>query len=249
MATLKGLPALLLGLLGVVAIAPAQAANYWVNWNGAPPSYPNTLPGGSGYFYATSASGTLYDPETSSTIGVTYSGEVLNLSQFNNSSGIDLFNYPAFQAANVTTLPPRGNFIALSGFSGLTNTLTFSKPVRNLLMALSSLGSPGIPSTYLFSGQSPVVSSKGQGKYGDGPFYMQTPTTVYGAEGNGMLQFNGTFSSLSWTVPSPELDSAFNVGIADSPAPVPAPLPALGAVAAYRLSRRLRRRLRQATLR
>ncbi len=223
---MKKLTSLLaLAMVGFGLQSASAALNYWVNWTGAPGSYPNTMNTPAGVrTYATLATGTLFDPVSNENITVTYTGEVFNESQFNNPGGIDMFNYPGtYLGSTVTTLPPRGNFITLSGYSGLTNTLTFSAPVTNLLMAVASLGSDGLSSTYNFDRTATVVSS-GPGQFGNGPLSMSTATTLFGEEGNGMVQFTGTFTTLSWTVPSPELYSIFNIGITDSaPAAVPEP--------------------------
>ena len=45
---------------------------------------------------------------------------------------------------------------------------------------------------------------------------MSTATTLFRQEGNGMVQFTGTFTTLSWSVPSPELYSIFNIGISNT---------------------------------
>jgi hypothetical protein len=225
-----------------LGIQSASAAlNYWVNWTGAPGSYPNsmTTPNGSEP-YATSASGTLFDPNTNSTINVTYSGEVYSASEFNNPTGTNWFaNTGTYLSSYVSTLPPRGNFIALTGYSGLTNTLTFSSPVTNLLMAMGSLGNSGTPGSLVFSRPAVVVSS-GAGLYGNGAFAMVNPTTVQGNEGNGVLQFAGTFSSISWTVPNDELYMVYNIGITNvsasavpEPGQVAASLLLLGGIGGY----------------
>ena len=52
---------------------------------------------------------------------------------------------------------------------------------------------------------------------------MVNPTTVQGNEGNGVLQFAGTFSSVSWTVPNDELYMVYNIGITNVSASVPEP--------------------------
>jgi hypothetical protein len=216
---------LAIGAMALGIQSASAALNYWVNWTGAPGSYPNTMntPAGTKN-YATLATGTLFDPVTNQNISVTYTGEVFNESEFNNPGGTDMFNFPGtYLGSTVTTLPPAGNYITLTGYSGLTNTLTFGSPVTNLLMAVASLGSNELSSTYNFDRTATVVSS-GPGQYGSGPLNMSSATTLFGQEGNGMVQFTGTFTTLSWTVPSPEWYSIFNIGITDSaPSAVPEP--------------------------
>jgi hypothetical protein len=223
---MKKLTTLLAVGIAAISLQSASAAlNFWVNWTGAPDSYPNTMttPWGN-KTYATLGTGTLFDPNTSQTINVTYSGEIYSESEFNDPSGTDWFNFSGAYLSNaVSTLPPRGNFIAVTGYSGLTNTLTFSSPVTNLLMAIGSLGNGSVPGSLVFD-RNAVILSSGQGLYGNGPFSMVGPSTIEGKEGNGMLQFTGTFSSLSWTIPDSELYMVYNIGISNvSSAAVPEP--------------------------
>ncbi len=195
--------------------AHAQVVNSWVTWTGAPSSYPLTTGPGGSVEYATAASGSLFDPTTSQTLSVSLNGEIASWSEFNNPTGTNMWNFPAtYLSDSVTTLPPRGNFITYTGYSGRTNTLTFSSPVTNLLMSIASLGG-GNPGSYKFSRPAVVVSS-GPGNFGNGPFYMESVNTIYGWEGNGMIQFPGTFQRLSWTAPSPEIYSIYNVGITNT---------------------------------
>jgi len=222
-------------VVGLGIQTASAGLNYWVNWTGAPGSYPNTMttPNGSEP-YATSASGTLYEPTLGQTINVTYSGEVYGTKSEFNGSGAneDIFNYPStYLGSTVTTLPPSGNYISLTGYSGLTNTLTFSSPVTNLVMAISSLGSAVTPGSFNFN-RTAVIASSGGGKWGNGPLTMSSPTTASGSEGNGIIQFTGTFSSLSWTVPQSELSVEFNIGVSDTAAPGTAAVPEPGQVAA-----------------
>ena len=69
---------------------------------------------------------------------------------------------------------------------------------------------------------------------------MSSPTTASGSEGNGIIQFTGTFSSLSWTVPQSELSVEFNIGVSDiaaaavpEPGQVAASLLLLGGIGGY----------------
>lgn len=53
---------------------------------------------------------------------------------------------------------------------------------------------------------------------------IEPPTSGAAVKGKVVIPFNGTITSLSWTVPSPELYSMFIVGITDTAAsPVPEP--------------------------
>ena len=231
--TMKKITTLLAAGIAAISLQSASAAlNSWVNWTGAPGSYNLTMStGASNLNYANSASGTLFDPNTNSTINVTYSGEVYSLSEFNNTNGTNWFaNTGTYLNSVVSTLPPRGNFIAVTGYSGLTNTLTFSSPVTNLLMSIGSLGNTGTQGRLVFNRNAVVVSS-GQGLYGNGPLTMSNSTTLVGNEGNGIVQFEGTWSSLSWTIPNDEQYMVYNIGISNASASAAA-VPEPGQVAA-----------------
>jgi hypothetical protein len=60
---------------------------------------------------------------------------------------------------------------------------------------------------------------------------------VSGIEGNGVVQFHGTFSTLTWTNPDFENDYAFTVG-AEGVVPEPASIALLGFAAVGMLKRR-----------
>lgn len=213
----KVIMGLVLSVLMPLYFPSAQAVTNWIVWDGAPGSYPDDAPGVS---YASSATGYLLDPLTSEIINVTFNGEVASWSQFNGASAFNPFEeVTTFSSPSVDNLPPAGNFITITGYSGLTNTLTFSKPVTNILMAIGSLGGVSAGS-YLFDA-TPTVLSHGSGAWGAEiiPLQVINGTEVYGQEGNGMVQFFGTLTSISWTTPNPEVYSAFNLGITSVPEP------------------------------
>jgi len=216
-------------VLGLIVLLGSSASNAitagvvsnWVEWSGAPSSYPNT---GSGFTWASQATGTLMDPVTNQVINVTYTGEVTSYSEFNNPSGTALFDYSAYDGPTVASRPPAGNFIATTGIFVANQKLVFDHPVTNLMIAIASLGDAYDASSYLFD-RTAVVASSGLGNWGNGPFYMSTPFEVYGMEGNGIVQFTGTFTELNWTVTRTEIYSAFNVGISNTSASSAVPEP------------------------
>ena len=107
----------------------------------------------------------------------------------------------------------------LLGISQSTGTITFSSPVLNPVIAFWSLGAPGSSASFVFN-QNPALQSGGPNTiYGGSSIYV-VGNTVFGNEGNGVVMFQGTFSSLSWTS-SPEYWYGITVGTA-SPVPVPA---------------------------
>lgn len=220
----------------------AATAN-WVVWTNFPASYGSSVTvGGTSYAYATSASGYIIDPNDNITTLVSYSGEV-------NSATASKFaiwaNSSTYTSSTVSNLPsPNNSYIALTGYPNLTNTLTFSRPIKNFVMNIASLGAggAGINASYNFN-SAPVLLSHGAGFWGseNSPLSV-SGNVVSGIEGNGTIQFNGTFTSLSWTTPNDEYYSAFTIG-ATSVAAIPEPSSGVllvvgGAVLAVRRRRR-----------
>ena len=108
------------------------------------------------------------------------------------------------------------NIIQLRGGSSVVNTLSFSQPVIDPVLAIWSLGSvvQG-PASFVFTGLSPLNIVGGpSAEYGGSPLTL-SGVTVSGLEGNGSIQFLGTYSSISWTNPQFEDYYGFNVGVLD----------------------------------
>ena len=152
-------------------------------------------------------------------VGVSYSGEVESL----------VPNYPSwtpvgtFSGGTVGNPPPQlGGVIQLFGDQGndaglVTDTITFSAPVTNPVMAIWSLGQNGIDAQFNFNQPFTIESGGPSAEYAGNPI-TASGETVFGIEGNGTIQFNGTFSQISWTNPVYEDWYGFTVG-----APVPEP--------------------------
>jgi hypothetical protein len=108
-----------------------------------------------------------------------------------------------------------------------------------------SLGQPGFAVTYVFGDEPFDVLNSGAGFWGGNPggsLFEDPGNVLRGIEGHGIIQFNGTFSSISWTIPTAEGWHGFQVGI-PTQAPEPGTLALLGsALAAFALRRsRVRR--------
>lgn len=130
------------------------------------------------------------------------------------------------------------------------HTITFDQPVTNVLMAVTSLGGQGTSSLKfttpfsILSSNNPTVGTNDVFWYGPSdtnsirgtaagisasstPFLGNSSTgyLLSGYEGAGVIQFWGTYNSLSWTVTDPEFYSGFTLGFTSLPATTAATLP------------------------
>jgi hypothetical protein len=111
--------------------------------------------------------------------------------------------------------PPPSGMIGVYGDAQLTQTITFSKPVRDPLIAVISLGNASTPCTWTFDAK-PAVLSKGPGLLDQNGSLSASGRALTGVEGNGVVQFSGTFTALSFMVTSSVASqdfAAFTVGI------------------------------------
>lgn len=142
-------------------------------------------------------------------VSVTYAGEndCLNCNSSNWSPAT------TWQGGPVTNAPPDNSGIRLiGGNSDLVDTLTFSAPVLNPVLAIVSLGQAGTPASFHFDTSSFTLFGGGpSSNWGGGPLSF-TGNVVFGAEGNGLVMFNGLVSEISWTNPQSENFYAFTVG-------------------------------------
>ena len=185
------LVALALVMLLGLAVVDAQAASIWTDWTTATGGAPG------------SASGTLGG------VGVSYSGEVFGA--ITNGSTNIWAPESSFTGGTVTASPNTvKDEISLRGLTG-TNTITFSSPVQNPIFAIWSLGQPGLEASFTFDATPTFEAGGINSIYGGLPIVV-LGNTVSGNEGNGVVQFSGTFSSISWT-DTPENFYAFTVGM------------------------------------
>lgn len=194
-----------MAILAVLAL-PANAATIWTNWTSATAG----VNGGG------SAAGTV------SGVGVSYSGE-LDGSVLNGTSSIWAPN-SSFVGGAVTASPSVvGDDLRLNGsFTGI-NTITFTSGVVNPLFAIWSLGAPGALASFTFNA-TPTLEAGGPNSQYGGASIGVVSNVVSGSEGNGVVMFTGTFTSISWT-DTFENFYAFTVGVngvADEDVPEPA---------------------------
>lgn len=167
-------------LIGVFILfaTPSFAATIWTDWTG----------------FTIGANGG--GAATSSVSGVTYSGE---LDGITISGAANIWNPDStFVGGTITTSPnTAGDELTLNGaFTGI-NTITFASPVANPVFAIWSLGHTLSTAAFIFDA-TPTFEVGGPSGFG-GHAITVSGNTVSGNEGNGVVQFTGTFSSISWT--------------------------------------------------
>lgn len=179
---------------------------FWVDWTAASPPGP-----------AGAASGVI------APLGITvsYTGEINPPAQ--TAGGAYFWAPNVYTSAEVDNPPPDPDIIRLTGGIGVLQTITFSQPVVDPVMAILSLGQPSLLVTYNFDAPFDVLSF-GPGFFGGPGTLTELPGNVLqGQEGHGTIRFRGTFSSISWTVPTAEFWHGFTVGLAEQPQAVPEP--------------------------
>ncbi len=198
-------------LLSVTGLAPA-ATVYWADWVQATAGAP------------VGVSGTITGPGIG-TVEVNYSG--LFVGVVLNDSGANYWA-PESTFADGTIVdngPALRDIIQINGGGSTVHTITFSDWVVNPVMGIVSLGQGGLPVTYDFDAPFDVVSN-GPGYFGNGPLTELAGNVLEGREGHGTIQFQGTFNSISWTIPTAEFWHGITVGIAgvdEGPNTIPAP--------------------------
>lgn len=208
---------LVLSLVVCVAALPACADTIaWTSWSSVTPGSPGTGTG------------------TIGSLNVSYSGQTSAL----------LHNYPSwtptttFSGGIVGNAPPAANnSIQIEGGVPYTESITFSSPVVDPIMAIWSLGQPGINASFNFTGSEPfnLVAGGRSTEYG-GSALTVVGDSVFGSEGNGVIQFIGTFSSITFTTPTFENYYAFTVGEDATLTPPPVPEPGMLSLLALGLS-------------
>jgi hypothetical protein len=200
----KSLASAVVAIATLAAALPAVAAPIdWASWS-------NPVTG------TTTGSATA----TFSTAGVTagYNGE---LQQF--VAAYPSYNPVAtFSGGTVGNAPPSANGIIriFGGTAGVANTITFSQAVANPVLAIWSLGQPGLIAQFNFRQPFTIESGGPNAEYG-GASITAGGNTVFGAEGNGVIQFTGSVSSITWTNPVSENWYGFTVGVPVAAVPEP----------------------------
>lgn len=154
----------------------------------------------------------------SQAIEVTYTGPY---AWTQTAGGAYNWDFPIYDVAGPGTRPATSDLIALIA-PGL-HTLTFSAPVVDPFIAIMSLGRTYLPVSYSFSDPFTLLT-EGRGWWGDGWFNVSPDNRVLtGYEGHGVVQFSGTFSTLSWYSDPAENWHGITMGVADAGSVVPEP--------------------------
>lgn len=198
--------AILAGLLMTASLYATAAPYYYVDWTSASVAQGTaagviTLPDAStvtvnfAATYADRSAGSLYGAQT--------------------NGGTDYWNpRTPYTSSQVDNAPPGTDIVQLKGGVNQIYTVTLGAAIKDPIMAIVSLGSILTPATYDFDSPFAIVS-QGAGYWGGDATRLQSlPGDVLrGDEGHGTIQFLGTFSTFSWTVPTPEAWHGFTFGI------------------------------------
>lgn len=220
-------------LLAALTAQPAQA-QIWTDWQAM--VFNSTLG---------SATGTIGFSATD-IVGVSYTGQVASPSQTTCGTPYFAASWPAYSGVVAPPLPC--DMIALTGASTVPSlhTLVFSAPLIDPFFAIVSMGQRAIPVDYAFNAPFTIID-EGQGHWGDGTLTDLGGNVLQGAEGHGILQFSGTFTSLSWNASPSEFWHGFTVGArapgtSVTPEPLSIALLGTGLLGIAGVARRRRRR-------
>jgi hypothetical protein len=193
-----------------------QAATIWTDWTAATEGAFGT------------ASGTLGG------VTVSYAGEIIALT---NIDGGHVSWDPATTYVDggiVDTSPGVvGDILGLGSVAG-TNTITFSSPVTDPVIALWSVGAASNTVELAFN-ITPTLVSSGLSNLSLAGTLVVSGNTAIGDEGNGTLLFTGTYSSITFISDAEAFTGTwgFTVGDGDAagePPPPPAAVPVPAAV-------------------
>lgn len=193
----------------VLAVGQGSTDNtaYYVDWTAANPSNGT-------------AEGIIRLPD-GSTVGVSFQAVFPNGTHgsFDSAqlSGGTVYWNPAstWTSTQVPNPPTTPDILRLTGGNNQIYRVTLSRPIRDPLMALVSLGSNGNATEYDFDSPFTIVSQGRNAFWGgtDHSLVQLDGNRLLGSEGNGMIRFVGTFSTFAWTVPIPEYWHGFTFGI------------------------------------
>jgi hypothetical protein len=162
-------------------------------------------------------------------IDVSFSGSFYDFHYPVSGGGTNFWDHPSSVAADtysatplVDNAPPDSDVIVMREAG--TRTITFAQPVVNPVMSIVSMGSITTPVQYQFDTGFNILSV-GPGTFdpsGNGTLTKLQGDILQGVEGHGLIQFTGTYTSISWDVNVYEDFHGIQIGIGSSIVPVPA---------------------------
>jgi hypothetical protein len=160
-------------------------------------------------------------------VDVSYSGEMAFIQY--DGTGANYWVPDAYTSPTVDNPPTSTDIIALSSASA--KTITFSQAITNPLFAVVSLNGNG----YQFDRDFEILGF-GPGYWGNGTLTKSNPSPgVYQLNGSGephgVIEFQGTFTSVSWTSLTNEFWNGFTIGVRGLAVPEPASLALFGLTA------------------
>jgi hypothetical protein len=193
---------ILVGSVLATTAASASVIYDYANWTSATLSTASA-PG--------SAAGTLLAGST--TVNITYTGDVTSSTQVGAGGNNYYVPSTVYTNSQVANVPTNNTLIALSENPAYTDTLTFSAPLLNPILDIVSLGQLGDAVTYNFNA-TPVILSQGSAYFGGCSTCLSVSgNSLRGTEGSGVVEFLGSYSSLTWTTTSGEYWNGFTVGV------------------------------------
>lgn len=181
-------------------VPTVQAATLWTDWSAATTTGVSTF---NTVIGSLSLGG--------SPVTVTYRGAT-DAVQLSGADWWNVVGTPNPYAASGA--PDQHDIIRLVGGDASRYQISFSTAVVDPVIAVLSVGDRHHQVDYVFD-QKPTLLSSGAGWWGGcSSCLFVTDHTVSGLEGHGVMQFKGTFTQLSWSVPEAEYWHGFTVGAA-----------------------------------
>jgi len=197
---------LALGLVLGSAVMCASPITYtWVSWTSATLSTGISMGTASGSFTI-----------GSTPVTVTYTGDLSSATEVNCGSCVNYYTPTSiYENSTVANLPTTADILTLDENPAYTDTITFSSPVMNPVLDIVSLGYSGGTVYYNFEGgATPVILSQGSAYWGGCSTCLSVSgSSLAGTEGSGVIEFVGTFTSLTFTTTNGEDWNGFTVGV------------------------------------
>ncbi len=201
MKTIRVIQTLLMPAL-VICASSVQGATIWTDWESGSAGMDG------------SAVGSLNG------VSVNYSGPLIPTPYTTFNGTANVWNPSTTYTGGAIDVSPDdvGDRLSLNYSAG--STLTFSAPVENPLIAFWSVGNPNYTVDFVFDETPTFVVGGPNSNYRGSSSIWVSGNTVSGREGNGVVMFEGLFTSISWTS-TRENYYSITVGSV-SPVPLPA---------------------------